>query len=352
VTLTASNLESHSDDHFVDAEADEQAGRVDVEGRSPLRLAWARFRKDKLSMVALIVTTIFALMAIASPILDKFGILDPYTFHADLLDYRTGNFPKGAGGGISIHHPLGVEPQSGRDVLSRLMLGTTLSLTIALSAAFITVAFGTVLGIIAGFTGGIVDSIVGRIIDLTLSFPSTLMLLALSGVVVDRMRKGGDLFWVGPHWHVPNGPNGAFVNGFYIIFVLAIFGWPPIARLIRGQVLSIREREFVDAAILMGASRRRIYFKEILPNLWAPLLVYFTLLMPAYVSAEAALSFLGVGIKNPTPTLGNVLGGALSYAYTDFFFFFIPAAVIAAIVISFNLLGDGARDALDPRAGR
>ena len=151
---------------------------------------------------------------------------------------------------------------------------------------------------------------------------------------------------------VPNGPNGAFVNGLYIVVVLALFGWPPIARLIRGQVLSIREREFVDAAILMGASKRRIYFKEILPNLWAPLLVYFTLLMPAYVSAEAALSYLGVGIKNPTPTLGNVLGGALEFAYTDFFFFFIPAAMIAAIVISFNLLGDAARDALDPKAGR
>ena len=139
------------------------------------------------------------------------------------------------------------------------------------------------------------------------------MLLALSGVVVDRMIDLGV-------------PAGAFANGLYIVIVLAIFGWPPIARLIRGQVLSIREREFVDAAILMGASRRRIYFKEILPNLWAPLLVYFTLLMPAYVSAEAALSYLGVGIKNPTPTLGNVLGGALDYAYTDFFFFFVPAA--------------------------
>ena len=146
--------------------------------------------------------------------------------------------------------------------------------------------------------------------------------------------------------------HGAFVNGLYIVIVLAIFGWPPIARLIRGQVLSIREREFVDAAILMGASRFRIYFKEILPNLWAPLLVYFTLLMPAYVSAEAALSYLGVGIKNPTPTLGNVLNGALEYAYSDFFFFFVPAAIIATIVISFNLLGDGARDALDPRSGR
>jgi peptide/nickel transport system permease protein len=282
------------------------------------------------------------------------GVLDPYTPHqdADLLDFNSGGYPKGWGGGISIHHPLGVEPTLGRDVLSRLMYGATLSLTIALTAALITVAIGTILGIIAGFSGGIVDGVVGRIIDLTLSFPSTLMLLGLSGVVVDRMRKGGDLLWVGPHWHVPNGPNGAFVNGFYIVFVLAIFGWPPIARLIRGQVLSIREREFVDAAILMGASRRRIYFKEILPNLWAPLLVYFTLLMPAYVSAEAALSYLGVGIKNPTPTLGNVLSYAVPYAQADFVYFFAPAAIIAAIVISFNLLGDGARDALDPKAGR
>ena len=339
MTLTASNLESHSDDQFVDAEEDERSGKVDVEGRSPLRLAWARFRKDRLSMAALVVTLLFAVMAISAPILKKFGIIDPYTPHQDLLDYATGNYPKGWGGGISWSHPMGVEPGLGRDVLSRLMYGATLSLTIALSAAIITVAIGTILGIIAGFSGGIVDSAIGRLVDLTLSFPATLMLLALSGVVVDRMTDIGV-------------PAGAFVNGLYIVLVLAVFGWPPIARLIRGQVLSIREREFVDAAILMGASRRRIYFKEILPNLWAPLLVYFTLLMPAFVSAEAALSYLGVGIKNPTPTLGNVLGGALEYAYTDFFFFFVPAAVIAAIVISFNLLGDGARDALDPRAGR
>lgn len=342
MTLTASNLESHSDDHFRDTDTDQQEGRVDVQGRSPLRLAWTRFRHDKLSMVALIVTLLFVLTAIASPILNKIGVLDPYTFHQELLDPNTGGYPIGFWGGISIHHPMGVEPQSGRDVLSRLMLGATLSLTIALSAAIITIVIGTVLGIIAGFTGGFVDSAIGRFIDLVLCFPVTLMLLGLSQVMVDRMLQIG----------VPNGPNGAFVNGLYIVIVLAIFGWPPVARLIRGQVFSVREREFVDAAILMGASRRRIYFKEILPNLWAPLLVYFTLLMPAYVSAEAALSFLGVGIKNPTPTLGNVLNSAVQYAEGDFFFFFMPAAIIAAIVISFNLLGDGARDALDPKAGR
>jgi peptide/nickel transport system permease protein len=341
VTLTASNLESHGDDNFIEPEADEDSGKVDVEGRSPLKLAMARFRKDKLSMAALAVTLLFIVMAISSPILMKLGVLDPYKNNPELIDYTTGGLPTGWGGGISLSHPLGVEPGIGRDVLSRLMLGATLSLTIALTAAVITVVIGTVLGIIAGFSGGVVDSVVGRVIDLTLSFPSTLMLLALSGVLVDRMRDVG----------VPNGPNGAFVNGSYIVIVLAIFAWPPIARLIRGQVLTIREREFVDAAILMGASRFRIYFKEILPNLWAPLLVYFTLLMPAFVSAEAALSYLGVGIKNPTPTLGNVLNSALEYAYSDFVFFFVPAAIIAAIVISFNLLGDGARDALDPRAG-
>jgi peptide/nickel transport system permease protein len=339
VTLTASNLESHSDDHFEGPLSDEQSGTVDVQGRSPLQLAWARFRKDRIAMVALTVTMIFILMAILSPILYKVGVLDPYTFHPELLDYASGNFPIGWGGGVSLHHPLGVEPQSGRDVLSRLMLGTTLSMTIAISGALITVVIGTVLGIIAGFSGGHVDGVIGRVIDLTLSFPVTLMLLGLSGVVVDRMTDMGI-------------PSGAVVNGLYIVIVLSIFGWPPIARLIRGQVLSIREREFVDAAVLMGASRYRIYFKEILPNLWAPLLVYFTLLMPAFVSAEAALSYLGVGIKNPTPTLGNVLGGALEFAYTDFFFFFVPAALIAAIVISFNLLGDAARDALDPKSGR
>jgi peptide/nickel transport system permease protein len=341
VTLTASNLESHSDDQF-GADTDEQAGTVDVEGRSPLKLAWARFRKDKIAMGALTITVLFVIMAVASPFLSKFGILQPQKFHQDLLDPNTGGYPKGFWGGISIHHPMGVEPQTGRDVLSRLMLGATLSLTIALSGAIITVAFGTILGIIAGFTGGIVDAIIGRFIDLTLAFPVTLMLLGLSQVLVERMKAIG----------VPNGSNGAFVNGFYIVIVLSLFGWPPVARLIRGQVLSIREREFVDAAILMGASRSRIYFKEILPNLWAPLLVYFTLLMPAYVSAEAALAFLGVGIKNPTPTLGNVLNSAVQYSLGDFFFFFTPAAIIAAIVIAFNLLGDASRDALDPKTGR
>ena len=199
-----------------------------------------------------------------------------------------------------------------------------------------------VLGIISGFSGGFIDATVGRFIDLTLSFPVTMMLLALSAWCVDR--DGGP--------RLPDGPNGAFVSGLYVILILALFGWPPVARVVRGQVLSIREREYIEAAKLMGASRMRLYFKEVLPNVWAPILVFFTLLVPAYISAEAAFSFLGVGIKPPTPTLGNILADSVSYAGADPTFFFLPARPPRADRRLFNLVGDGARDALDPKTHR
>lgn len=333
-------------DSVADGPGEETAA---VEGRSPLALALTRFRKDRLSMISFGVVVFFFILAIASPILTYFGVLQPEKNNADLLN---GYYPAGDFYGISWAHPLGVEPGVGRDLLSRVLLGLSISVTIAVAAAILTVIIGTVLGIVSGFAGGIVDGVIGRFIDLTLAFPATLMLLALSQVVVDRMRKGIDLFWVGPHISVPEGPNGSIVNGAYIVLVLAAFGWPPVARLIRGQVLTLREREFVDAAILMGASKPRIYFKEILPNLWAPLLVYFTLLFPSYVSAEAALSYLGVGIKPPTPTLGNVLNSSVNFITADPVFFYTPAILIAVLVIAFNLLGDGVRDALDPKGNR
>ncbi|MGA8211787.1 MAG: ABC transporter permease [Nocardioidaceae bacterium] len=310
-----------------------------VAGRSPTQLAAARFRRDKLSMAAFTVVAVYLVLALLAPVLVRLGVLDPYSFHGNLLDVEAGGTPKGVLGGVSWSHPLGVEPGSGRDVMSRLWLGVTLSLTIALSATVVAVTIGTVLGIVSGFVGGFMDAVVGRLIDLTLSFPQTLMLLALSSLAVASLVQFGV-------------PAGNIANGSYVVLVLGLFGWPPIARIVRGQVLSLREREFVEAARLMGAPRRRMYFKEILPNLWAPLLVYFTLTMPAFISAEAALSFLSVGIKPPTPTLGNILTDSISYSTADFFFFFTPAFLIALIVVSFNLLGDGLRDALDPRGAR
>jgi peptide/nickel transport system permease protein len=320
---------------------------VDVEdpeavlGKSPTQLAIGRFRRDKLSMAAFVVVATYVIGALAAPILVRTGILDPLKFHQDLLDINLGSIPKGSWGGISWDHPLGVEPGTGRDVLSRLWYGVTFSLTIALAASLVAIIIGTVLGIVSGFSGGWIDSIIGRLVDLTLSFPQTLMLLALSATGVALAAR-----------FLPGNQSDPFPNAFYEVLVLGLFGWPAICRLIRGQVLSIREREFVDAARLLGASRSRLYFKEILPNLWAPVLVSFTLTMPAYISAEAALSFLGVGIHPPTPTLGNVLVDSINYSSADFTFFFFPALLIAIIVVSFNLLGDGLNDALDPKADR
>lgn len=333
MTIPISELQSHAagtpDGH--------EAEPAKVQGRSPMQLALARFRKDRLSMVSFSVCALYVLGAVSAPILTHFGVLSPLTYHQDLLNVNLGGIPRGRFGGASWSHPLGVEPGTGRDVASRLLLGITWSLVVALTATIITMVVGTVLGIVSGYAGGIVDAVVGRIIDLTLSFPSTLMLLALSGMAVLYLRES-----VGIH-------DRDAANAVYVILVLAAFGWPPIARVIRGQVLSLREREFVEAAVLLGASKARIYFKEILPNIWAPLLVYFTLTMPAYISAEAAFNFLGVGIKPPTPTLGNILTDSIAYSQADFAFFFFPGFLIALIVVCFNLLGDGLRDALDPK---
>ena len=338
MTLPATDLETHVAPPVEEGEPE----GTKIVGRSPMQLAVMRFRKDKLSMTAFAVVFLYFLAAVAAPFLVKFGVLDPYTFHntgpGNLLDEFT--LPKGSFGGISGDHWLGVEPGSGRDVLSRVWYGITFSLVMALAATCISVGLGLVFGIIAGVSGGFTDSVIGRLIDLILSFPQTLMLLALSTLFIDILVK--DI-------HIP---EGDMANGLYVVLVLGFFGWPYVARLVRGQVLSIREREFVEAAKLMGASRPRLYFKEILPNLWAPLLVSFTITMPTYVSAEAALNYLGVGIKPPTPTLGNVLSGSIDYSTSDFIFFFTPAFLIMIIVVSFNLLGDGLRDALDPKGHR
>jgi peptide/nickel transport system permease protein len=337
MTTPGSELESHPQ---TSGSAGPDGTRVEqVAGRSPTQLALSRFRKDKLSMIAFGIMAAYLLLGALAPFLVNFGVLNVREYHQSLLDIEAGSTPKGFLGGVSWSHPLGVEPGTGRDVLSRLVLGITTSLSIALSATVVAVGVGTVLGIFSGFVGGFADSVIGRLIDLTLSFPQTLMLLALSGLAVAALVQVGI-------------PAGDLANGTYVVLVLGLFGWPPIARIVRGQVLSIREREFIEAARLMGAPRSRMYFKEVLPNLWAPLLVYFTLTMPAYISAEAALSFLGVGVKPPTPTLGNILTDSVTYSQADFFFFFTPAFLIAVIVISFNLVGDGLRDALDPRGAR
>ena len=309
-----------------------------VESKSPGQLARARFLKDKLSMFSLVIVVLYFLAALVAPVLVKLGAIDPYTTNQDLLNEF--QLPIGKFGGISGDHWLGVEPGVGRDVLSRVWYGITFSLAISVTATIIAVVIGVTLGIVSGASGGWVDAIIGRAIDLTLAFPQTLMLLALSTVAIAFITE------------VVGVPEGDPAQALYVVVVLGLFGWTGVARIVRGQVLSLREAEFVAASQMMGASKMRLYFREILPNLWAPILVSFTLMMPAFVSAEAALAYLGVSIKPPTPTLGNVLFDSLSYAQNDFVYFFAPAFLIALIVVCFNLLGDGLRDALDPKGHR
>lgn len=310
----------------------------EIAGRSPWQITRSRLRRDKVSMVALVVVVFAVLLAIAAPILEKVGIFDAYSQHYNLVQ-GLGSLPTGHLSGISSHHWLGVVPQTGWDMASRVILGTTSSMAIALTGTLIAIVVGVVVGIISGFSGGLVDSGLGRLIDLVLSFPQTLMLLALSLVIEDRITALG----------VPKGNPTEYT---YVIVVLGFFGWPTIARVIRGQVLSLREREFVEAARSLGARSPRIWFGELLPSLWAPILVYGSLLLPAYIGAEAALSYLGVGVQPPTPTLGNTLTDSVNYVSTDPFYFWVPGAVLIILVLSFNLLGDGLRDALDPKSDR
>ena len=311
-----------------------------IEGRTPGQLAWARLKHDKVTMVAMVVVILVVLLAIASPIFRLIGWFDPYKFNLNLVP-NFGSMPSGFGGGISWHHPFGVEPQTGRDVFSRCLLGISYSMMIATAAVAISAVIGTVVGIISGYMGGKTDFLLGRVMDLILSFPQLLMLLALSSVLKDRIAT-----------MLGTQPGAASASAIYLILVLGFFGWPYLARIVRGQVLTMRSREFVEAAESLGATRRRIWFRELLPNLWAPVIVYVSLTLPLNIGAEAALSFLGVGLQAPTPSLGNILEDSSAYYVSDPGYFILPGAVLLFVVLGFNLLGDGVRDALDPKAGR
>ena len=305
-------------------------------GRSLRQIVWARLRRDKVAMFTLIVLILYFAIAIIGPIVAPLLGLDPYKLDSSAIS-DLGGKPKLPNGGMSPTHPLGVEWGTGRDLLAQLLFGLRISLVIATSATFITVVIGTVIGIIAGYAGGITDGIIGRFMDLILAFPFLLIILALSGVMTQRLEQLG----------VPEGNPSRIL---YLILVMSVFGWPYLARIVRGQVLSLREREFVEAAVAMGAKRRRILFGEILPNLWAPILVYATLTLPAYIGLEAALSFLGVGVLPPETTFGAMLANSVAYFRVVPTYLFIPGTVLVVLVVAFNLFGDAVRDALDPKA--
>jgi peptide/nickel transport system permease protein len=301
-----------------------------IEGRSLWQIAWIRLRRDKVAMAGGIVVVFLILTAIIGPHV----VENPDTFNPSLVD-PTFLRPIGSFGGISLAHPLGVEPESGRDLLARIVVGAQYSLLIAFLATVLAVTIGTFFGVVAGYVGGWVDSIIARAMDVFLAFPLLVFALALAGVIPSSAF----------------GLSGNSLRIGVLIFVIGFFNWPYMGRIIRGQTLSLREREFVDAARSLGARTPYILFKELLPNLVAPILVYATLLIPTNILFEAALSYLGVGLYVPTPTWGQMLSSAVQngFYYIDPEFMLIPGLTIFITVLAFNLFGDGLRDALDPR---
>jgi ABC-type dipeptide/oligopeptide/nickel transport system permease subunit len=331
---------SLASDHAVETPAGSSVEQTEIAGRSLSQIAWSRLRRDKVAITSVVLVGLVILLAAAAPLVTRLVGVDPYTFNQDPdIISDAGGLPVGwKNSGISWDHPLGVEPLTGRDIFARLLYGARISLLIALTATIVTTTIGVTIGIIAGYSKGWLDTTLGRLMDIILAFPLLLILLAMAPVLTQRLEAIG------------LGPNPARIT--FIVLVLSGFGWPYLARIIRGQVLSLREREFVESAVAMGAGTPRILFREILPNLWAPILVYVTILLPTYIAAEATLSFLGVGLLPPTPSWGAMLAESVSFFAVVPTYLFIPGTALFVVVLAFNLLGDAVRDALDPRAGR
>jgi peptide/nickel transport system permease protein len=306
-----------------------------IQGLSPRELAWRRFRSHRAGLITLTIAIFLIAVTLFAPLLRKVFGLDPTIRYNELLNAQ--GFPAGGFNGISLAHPLGLEPGIGHDLLSRLLFGARVSFTVALIVTISSVAVGLVMGIIMGYFRGKVDGVLGRFIDFLLAFPAFFMIVALSLPMVQRLEQTGLL-------------EGNAARMGYLVIILIFFGWPYLARVIRAQVLSIREREYVLAARAMGASHRRVIFKEILPNLWSVVIVYLSLSLPGYLTAEAVFSFLGLGVQPPDATWGLLIADSIKYVMTNPTYFFIPSTLLIIAVLTFNLLGDAVRDALDPKS--
>ena len=291
-----------------------------IEGRSPLALAVARLRRDRVAVGSAVTVLLLVAVAVAAPLIAHLTGHDPTTQYRD-----TGLTPAGLPVGPDRHFWFGTD-NLGRDVFIRVVYGTRISLLVGVVSTLLAVAAGVVVGVTAGYFPGVTDTVLARFMDVVLSFPFLLFAIALVAVA---------------------GPSIVVSVG-----VIAFFSFAAVGRIVRGQTLSIAEREYVEAARSLGASDLRIMVVDILPNLIAPVIVYTTLLIPTAIVFEATLSFLGMGVVPPTPTWGDMLSDSLQYYQVAWWFVLFPGLALLITTLAFNLLGDSVRDALDPGGAR
>jgi ABC-type dipeptide/oligopeptide/nickel transport system permease subunit len=312
-------------------------------GRSPSQIAFQRLRKDKMAVICGAIVLLLLMLAVFAPLITR--LLHIYPTAATIpyspdkvLNFRTGLPKQGPPDhGFWAAHPLGLAPGTAVDNLARLLYGLRTSLLVATIATVASIVVGVVLGLIAGFSRGWLDRIIMFVTDLFLSFPFILGALAMAPIIVSHFQTNLNTL--------------SRVQLFALIFILVFFGWMGLTRLIRGQVLSLREREFVMAAQVMGVPTSRILFKELLPNLVAPIVVATSLYLPGYVTAEAGLSYLGIGLTG-TPSLGQTIFDAQGWWQGYPLYLWAPVITITVLVLALNLLGDSIRDAFDPRTRR
>lgn len=283
-----------------------------------------RLLRDTSVVVGGVIILLFVLAAIFAPALSALEGQDPYTYHLGTLGPNTA--PSGPAGGISGEHWLGVEPQTGRDMFAIVVYGARTSLLVGVAATIVSVVLGVLIGIVAGYFGGWTDRIISRVTDVVFGFPGLIFMITLGAVV-----------------------PASFPKPVLLIIVIGFFGWPSIARVIRGQTLTLRERNYVVAATASGAGPGHILFSQLLPNLVATIIVFATISIPGKIGAEAALSFLGVGVPPPTPAWGRSIGEAIDWISVDPMFLVVPGGALFLVTLAFNVFGDGLRDVLDPR---
>jgi peptide/nickel transport system permease protein len=318
--------------HQDEAEAvDVATAGAPVAALSPMQLFWRRFRKDKVAMTSLVFIVVLIFVAIFAPLIVKLlGLPGPNQQNINALDAF------GQPAGPSSAHIMGVD-ELGRDIFARVLYGARISLEVAFISTGVAVVVGVTLGMVAGYFRGWVDTFLSRLMDVVLAFPILLLAIGLASAC-----------------SLGNGCLGGLVKPGVpvLVVVIALASWPYIGRIIRGQVLSIREKEFIEASRSLGAGNRRIIFREVLPNLVAPIIVYTTLILPTNVLFEAALSFLGVGVQPPTASWGQMIAVATPHFDTQWWYMLFPGIALVLTVLAFNLVGDGLQDALNPRADR